>query len=674
MSDVIYFGGDCHDIATQRRVAAMQELGHRVHGVAYRKSDANCTLGDGCFDLGEMANNRLFLRLLKLLFLLPRIILHLRKLPRAELIIARNLDMLLLASISKFFAQRQSRLVYECLDIHGVFTNGGITQTLARWVERRCLRRVDRLVVSSPAFVSEYFEKVHQFDGEWVLVENKIWLGPLARLRPSVRPLEGLRKIRLGWVGNIRCQSSFKLLMHLADTMQQDIEVHIYGQVHHHAIQYFDHHVAARFNVTFHGAYRYPDDLKTVYQHCDLVWAQDMWQRGANSDLLLPNRVYESGWFGCPSVAVAGTQTAHFIAEHGIGYCVAEPTLDAMKHLVESLDLTRLDKKRREILELNPNIFVQSSQDIEQMLTVNHAAGSLPDFLCIGAMRAGTTTLFHHCQNHPEIDVPALKETDFFVAEKHWGKGLDWYRSLFSKPAKCSGEFSPNYTKAMVFPDVPKRIFSVAPNMKFIFIARHPVDRAISQYQHSKLFVPTLPDMDTLIGSHEWHHLVDTSSYAKQLRHYFEYFSPDQFLVLDFQTLCDRPDDALALVAEFLQVSNTWAGANTSKLNSGSELSALPGWALWFAHSPIWHGVRGVIPLGLRRLCKQSLKQKHIRPVADFTPELKQQFWQEVRQDMQDFHDISGICYGAPLEQVREPRKVDPNARQSQPILRENMP
>jgi hypothetical protein len=38
---------------------------------------------------------------------------------------------------------------------------------------------------------------------------------------------------------------------------------------------------------------------------CDAVWAQDLWQSGANSDWLLPNRIYEASYFGCPSIALA---------------------------------------------------------------------------------------------------------------------------------------------------------------------------------------------------------------------------------------------------------------------------------------------------------------------------------------------------------------------------------
>ena len=95
-----------------------------------------------------------------------------------------------------------------------------------------------------------------------------------------------------------------------------------------------------------------PSGLGAVYAACDLVWAQDMWQAGTNSDWLLPNRIYEAGYFGCPSVALAATETGRRIVDDGLGYVIAAPTADSLVGLLERLD-------RREIGGLSTDVLAK---------------------------------------------------------------------------------------------------------------------------------------------------------------------------------------------------------------------------------------------------------------------------------------------------------------------------
>ena len=55
----------------------------------------------------------------------------------------------------------------------------------------------------------------------------------------------------------------------------------------------------------------------------------------------------------------------------------------------------------------------------------------LPTFVVIGAMKCGTTSLYRYLQQHPEICMSRTKEPNFFVREKNYDKGIEWYQSLF---------------------------------------------------------------------------------------------------------------------------------------------------------------------------------------------------------------------------------------------------
>lgn len=124
----------------------------------------------------------------------------------------------------------------------------------------------------------------------------------------------------------------------------------------------------------------------------------------------------------------------------------------------------------------------------------------LPSFLIIGAQRAGTTSLFHYLEQHPEVAAPSggepsvwwSKELHYF--DKRYAKGLDWYRSFFPLEATrrfarrrgrnlVAGEATPYY---LFHPEVPARVAETLPDVRLIALLRDPIERAYSHYQLSR--------------------------------------------------------------------------------------------------------------------------------------------------------------------------------------------
>src|SRR3954447_19096874 len=58
-------------------------------------------------------------------------------------------------------------------------------------------------------------------------------------------------------------------------------------------------------------------------------------------------------------------------------------------------------------------------------------ARGLPTFLVIGAMKAGTTSLYEYLRAHPQVFMATPKELHFFPADKQWALGVDWYAAHF---------------------------------------------------------------------------------------------------------------------------------------------------------------------------------------------------------------------------------------------------
>jgi succinoglycan biosynthesis protein ExoL len=373
MARVLFFAFDIAEAAQLRRIDSLRALGHSVASVSFRRDNmAGPTQVDWPdLPLGPSSNNRYMLRLARLLRAVGRLWRQRRFLDGGDVWIARNIDMLLLAQLMRTATGRQGkvRLVYECLDIHGLFTRGDAIGAVMRWAERRLLARCDLLILSSPGFLDGYFRPLQHVETPVALVENKLWIrGPLDRPTRRRRRRTGA-PFTLGWVGSLRCAQSLAILAETARRMGPDLLIRCHGAVHRHALGDFDRVLKEHPNISHHGSYRYPDDLRAIYEASDAVWAQDLWQSGANSDWLLPNRIYEASYFGCPSIAVAGTQTGRRIAQDGLGFTVAEPTAEALEGLISGLDPDRVETASASLLARPASDFRLTEADLSAALS-----------------------------------------------------------------------------------------------------------------------------------------------------------------------------------------------------------------------------------------------------------------------------------------------------------------
>ncbi|MBU2960331.1 glycosyl transferase [Citreicella sp. C3M06] len=372
---LIVFGFDAAEAAQIRRMRSYLDCGFDVMGFMMRRANMNLDFKPfwDNVHLFQTINGGLPWRVAAVAGSVLKVLLHRRSLVGADVIVARNLDLLAVAVAARAMVRPKPRVIYECLDIHGLMTDPGLKGRVTRALERALLARTDALIISSPAFLREYFAPVQKWDGPVALVENKLWIedgGPGRPAPPSAAtPDEWTEEtpIRLAWVGTLRCARSLDILAQAAERMGPRLQIALHGAVHHHAVPDFDAILARHPNMTWHGAYDYPDDLAPIYAQNDLVWSQDLWQWGTNSTWLLPNRIYEASYFGCPSIAVAGTETGHRV-ENGLGWTVPEPSADALCALLNRLTPAEVAARRQALLSRPESEFRQSAAEISNAL------------------------------------------------------------------------------------------------------------------------------------------------------------------------------------------------------------------------------------------------------------------------------------------------------------------
>jgi len=211
----------------------------------------------------------------------------------------------------------------------------------------------------------------------------------------------------------------------------------------------------------------------------------------------------------------------------------------------------------------------------------------LPDFLCIGTMKGGTSSLHEYLNQHPHMRLSATKEVHFF--DYNYEKGVNWYRAHFpthSARARLkrntgaylvTGESSPSYLAA---PEVPARVHDLLPEVKLIIVLRHPVDRAYSHYYYRKNAgresesFETVVEKDLQFLGEGWTPLIGDENgkdgrtprelrrmrlsylsrgfYAEQLEMWMKVFPRERFLILNAKALSAEPSTTLRRTHEFL--------------------------------------------------------------------------------------------------------------------------
>ena len=195
----------------------------------------------------------------------------------------------------------------------------------------------------------------------------------------------------------------------------------------------------------------------------------------------------------------------------------------------------------------------------------------LPDFLVIGAQKAGTTALYAYLRWHPGITGPSWKEVSFF--DRHWWRGEPWYRGQFPlrSSGRLVGEASPSY---LFHPLAPERAFAVVPDARLVALIRDPVDRAYSQYQHEVALGRERLSFEDALAAEEdrtkgeverlladprafsrpwWDHTyVARGLYAEQLERWLAVFPREQLLVVTTDELGERPAETYASIVAFL--------------------------------------------------------------------------------------------------------------------------
>jgi len=210
-----------------------------------------------------------------------------------------------------------------------------------------------------------------------------------------------------------------------------------------------------------------------------------------------------------------------------------------------------LNRRLRKLIEAGLN--GEHQQDVER------CDGSLPTFIIIGAAKSATTTLTTILPRHPQIFISKPKEPKFFG--RCYDKGWPWYARLFRKARRrpVRGEATTMYASALSgFQQAPALMHRYLPELKLVYVVRHPLDRIESQWRHRSGRKRGTPCFEAMLrSSHLRKLIVGCSLYHERLQSFRAFYPDRQIHCLTFEDLVSQPQATLTELLAFLGASTS---------------------------------------------------------------------------------------------------------------------
>jgi hypothetical protein len=299
---------------------------------------------------------------------------------------------------------------------------------------------------------------------------------------------------------------------------------------------------------------------------------------------------------------------------------------------------------------------------------------SLPDFLIIGAPKAGTTALHAALTQHPEVFMSQPKEPKYWLCDdapppawrgpgdKHSQQEWVWRRGDYERlfePAvggQVRGESTPFYLWSR---GAHRRIAEHLPDVKLIAVVRDPIDRAYSNWMHlwSDGLEP-VSDFESAFALQRerveagwapfWRY-ADLGRYGEQLMHVYRYVDPQRVLVLRYRTVVDDPRAAVDRACRFLDITQGLIG---SIPRDNSRDFVEPGWRPKVLGPVVRTGARlgQFVPPHVWRKASVPLVAQLSGPAEahrpHLTPEARQRLLPAFTEDIGRLSQITGEDFG----------------------------
>ena len=287
-------------------------------------------------------------------------------------------------------------------------------------------------------------------------------------------------------------------------------------------------------------------------------------------------------------------------------------------------------------------------------------AGFPPSVFLLGAQKSGTTTLAQLLDMHPRVSVATRKEPMYF--SHHFRKGAEWYREQFAGDEQVIWlDASPTYTLAPLrdpppgdpYRAVPGCLKSLAPDARFIYLLRDPVERTYSGYWHAvRHGVEKRPFADACMDPREAY--LDGSDYAGQLELWLQHFPLASFLLVDFAELKASPKRVVERCVAFMGLERDTEVPTDVVRNAGGRV----GWVgqrmnRIMIRYPAVRRLKVLLPMSIvNRIKATTAGDREIPPMEEADREFLAEYFQERNRRLEELTGFSVGSWTAPSREA----------------------
>ncbi len=268
------------------------------------------------------------------------------------------------------------------------------------------------------------------------------------------------------------------------------------------------------------------------------------------------------------------------------------------------------------------------------------------DFMIIGAMKCGTSTLAKILSHHPQVSFSKRKEPHYF--NKNWKENLHEYEKLFEqKEGVIYGEGSTSYTQYPKPLNVWDHIYDYNPNTKFIYIVRNPLKRVVSHYMHFFARGKEKQSINEAIVDNPAY--LNATRYYMQIKPFIDKFGRDNVLILDFDEFLKNKSLLLKEIADYLKIDlapmmdfqdvHENVSINQVRINQKIE---------FLKYKQPFKFVLNSVSDGTKQkliTMSKSLFGKKVSEVPELLPEIKEYIIRALESDIIQFEEITARDY-----------------------------
>lgn len=288
----------------------------------------------------------------------------------------------------------------------------------------------------------------------------------------------------------------------------------------------------------------------------------------------------------------------------------------------------------------------------------------VPNLIVIGAARSGTTALYEHLRQHPQIFLSSSKEANYFAFEgeplDYRGPGADFvnnstpswdaYLELFADAPSDAviGDISPLYLYA---PKAAERIRARLPDARLVAILRNPIEQAFSHFQYARArMIEPLDSFDAALDAEperlrdHWQPLFQYSDfprYAEQLRRFQAHFPPEQLKIFLYEDYRADPKGVLRQIFQFVGVDPSFVPALHQDANSGGDPRSPLLQAIIMRPNLLGSIAALFLPLSVRRRIRDRISRLNVAR-TEFSPTARARLAAKLRPDILELQEMLG--------------------------------